>query len=166
MKLKFLLVLMALTFIGCDDMNKPSADSITAEKTERAMGEANRQVGMPAIVNFSEKKLAKMIYELRDQESLLTYTYYISMDGTKHFLGKSIGYGLPYSTQFSNPMRNLEDGGYNGQSNTVIPQAEPNGLFMPDGLSATWILLINPETNQPHPIYVESEIMVSPFKLH
>jgi hypothetical protein len=30
---------------------------------------------MPAIVNFQEKKIAKMIFELRDRENLSTYTY-------------------------------------------------------------------------------------------
>jgi hypothetical protein len=36
---------------------------------------------------------------------------------------------------------------------------------MPDGLSATWLLLFEPETNEPRPTYVEPEIIVTPFPL-
>jgi hypothetical protein len=35
---------------------------------------------------------------------------------------------------------------------------------MPTGLSATWILASTPEG--PKPVYVEPEILVSPFPLH
>lgn len=40
-----------------------------------------------------------------------------------------------------------------------------NGLFMPQGLSATWLMMIDPQTNEPRPVYVEPEIIVSPFPL-
>ena len=48
----------------------------------------------------------------------------------------------------------------------ILPQADPNGLFMPSGLSATWLLLIDPKTGDPVPTYVENEIIVSGFPLH
>jgi hypothetical protein len=114
---------------------------------------------MPNIVNFQERRLMRQIMELRDQEDLQTYTYIVSLDAKLVFLGNSIGYGLPFSVQFTNSQRHA----YNG---AVIPQPEANGLFMPDGLSATWIMLIDPSTKQARPVYVESEILVSPFKLH
>lgn len=46
-----------------------------------------------------------------------------------------------------------------------MPQSEPNGLFMPDSLSATWLMMIDPDTGEPRPVYVEPLIIVSPFKL-
>ena len=107
----------------------------------------------------------KQIYELRDQENLICFAYYLDMNGGKHFLGKCIGYGIPYSTQFSNPMTITKDPYRYQSGGKVMPQAEPNGLFMPDGLSATWLLLLD-KKGVPHPIYIESEIIVSPFKLH
>lgn len=45
-----------------------------------------------------------------------------------------------------------------------MPQPEPNGLFMPDNLSATWVFLVGKD-GHPHPVYVEPRIMVSPFKI-
>ena len=35
------------------------------------------------------------------------------------------------------------------ESYGTMPQAEPNGLFSPVGLSATWLMMIDPETNEP-----------------
>lgn len=127
--------------------------------TDEILSEMNKQIGMPAIKNFQERKLAKMIFELRDQENLLTYAYIINMNGDLIFLGECVGYGLPYSVQYTNP----EKYAYNS---TTLPQADPNGLYMPEGLSATWLMLIDKKTGKPRPVYVEPQIIVSPFKLH
>ena len=143
-----------------------------SNKTEQQMNEANHQVGYPAIKNFQEKKLMKLIYELRDQEDLICYAYLYNRNTGRvgQFLGKTIGYGIPYSTQYSNPQKPFKVTGRFGQyaddQAVTIGQPEPNGLFMPDGLSATWLIMLDPETNEPHPVYVEPEIIVSPFKLH
>jgi len=165
---------IVLIFTSCENRTpKNESDSIMQKKTELAMQEANRQVGYPAITNFQEKKIMKMIYELRDKENYVCYAYlYDEMHGTVgQFLGKCLGYGLPYSTQFSNPDK-LIDGETelniirDGNAIMTISQPEPNGLFMPEGLSATWLLMIDPKTNEPRPVYVEPQIIVSPFPLH
>ena len=155
-------------------MPKKTADDVLQKKTEQAMSEANRQIGMPAIKNFQERKLAKMIFELRDQEKLITYAYIVNhMTGELVFIGKCIGFGLPYSVQYTNPMKVIDPDHIPGHSYwqgegtpVIIPQADPNGLFMPQGLSATWLMMIDPKTQQARPVYVEPEILVSPFQLH
>lgn len=158
-----LIILVVFLLGSCGTPREKSADAELQAKTENSMKEANRQVGMPGIVNFQEKKLMKQIYELRDQENLICYAYYLDLYGNRHFLGKCIGYGLPYSTQFSNPLKTVRKS-HNGWIEQ-LPQPEPNGLFMPDGLSATWLLLLD-SAGTPHPVYVEPSIIVSPFKLH
>lgn len=163
MKKNIIILILLLSIFGCGEIEN-TADMEQTDKTEKSMQEANRQVGMPAIVNFQERKLMKMILELRDKSDLVRYAYIITMNGTKVFLGKCIGYGLPYSVQYTNPMKRL-DGAYRGEL-TTIPQPDPNGLFMPDGLSATWLMMINPKTGEIEPLYVENEIIVSPFPLH
>lgn len=161
---------MGAMFTSCDETTvKPSADKELANQTEQAMQEANRQTGYPAIVNFQEKKVMKYIYELRDQEDLICHAYFFNeiKGELGDYIGKCVGYGLPYSTQFSNPekvMVNSKSSAYGSVFGT-LPQPEPNGLFMPDGLSATWLLLIDPETDEPRPVYIEPTIVVSPFKL-
>lgn len=151
-------------FKGCEpDTNSP--DEQVSEQTGQMMAEANRQVGMPNINNWQEKKLVRDLYELRDQEDLLTYTYIINWEGQKIYLGRSIGYGIPASVQYSNPERMVHDSGVNGRSAAFTKQPEPNGLFMPDGLSATWVFLVD-ENGNPRATYVEPPILVSPVQLH
>ena len=145
------------------DSETPTADKKQTAATRKLMDEAEAQVGMPAIKNFQERKLAKMIFELRDQEDLICYAYIKSdYSGKLNFIGKCIGFGLPYSIQYTSPSYHLDepDGG-----DLAMPQPDPNGLFMPEGLSATWLMMVDPETGDARPVYVESEITVSPFKL-
>ncbi len=136
-----------------------NADSKQRAATEKMTAEANRQIGMPGISNFTERKFAKLILELRDTE-ITTFTYTVDMNGQLHFLCNSIGYGLPYSVQFTNPEKYLSD----AWGNLTIPQADPNGLFMPSGLSATWVLCDDGKGGV-SPIYSEPALLVSPFKL-
>lgn len=175
MKMYHLILALVVAFlVSCNKQNQnirtKSVDTQVAQQTERILAEANRQAGMPAIVNFQEKKLLKKLYESRDKEGLITYTYIVNMHGKKILLGKSIGYGIPYSAQYSNPERIVVNkwvghgqgvGGLYG----TLPQPEPNGLFMPTSSMATWVFLVDPKTNEPRPVYVESEILVSPFLL-
>jgi len=159
------IAVMLLGFIqGCGVGNEPGSDKIQAKKTEALTSESQRQVGMPNIVNFQERKLAKMIFELRDKENLICYAY-IKSDylGKLMFIGKCIGYGLPYSVQYTNPMRITK---HYGDGRLTIPQADPNSLFMPPGLSATWLQMIDPKTGKARAVYIEPEIVVSPFPLH
>ena len=162
MKRLILCAMCCVMLVGCVE-NVPNADKRQAVETKKRLLEADKQIGMPDIVNFTERRLARDILELRDQESLSTYTYLVSLEGKLVFLGESIGYGLPYSVQFTNPEVTVRH--YQGAYGT-LPQADPNGLFMPDGLSATWILLKDPNTGEARPTYVEPSIVVSPFKLH
>lgn len=153
-------VLALVFFTGCDETS--SVDKIEREATAAAQKEAQSQIGMPAIKNWQEKKLAKWIYELRDRADLVCYAYIKNeMTGQLHFFGKCVGYGLPYSVQFTNPMK---PGNPNWRDTYVIPQADPNGLYMPDGLSATFVIMVDSE-GEPWPVYIESELTVSPFPL-
>jgi len=151
--------------IGCEPEEK-TADEIQKRQTEQLMSEAQRQVGMPNIVNFQQRKLMKMIYELTDREDLICYAYIQSQyTGKLVFLGRCVGFGIPFSAQYTNPMKaeKISCGGRVGL--VTLPQPDPNGLFMPTSSSATWLMLIDPETNKPRPVYVEPPIVVSPFPL-
>ena len=140
-----------------------SADEIEAKKTAQQSAAATREVGQPAITNFYEKRLLKEIYERRDQADLGTFAYVQGLDGKLTCLGRAIGYGVPYSTQYVNPMRSLNDKFKDG-TDTVLPQPEPNGLFTPDGMSATWLQLVAPSGGI-QVVYVEPTIVVSPFEI-
>ena len=164
----------AFFIIGCENEKNISADRKQAEATQKMLSEAQRQVGMPNIVNFQQRKMMKWIYELADREDLITYAYIKNeITGQLIFVGKSIGYGVPFSAQFTNPERIYDverEGGanekrYDAGEIQVIPQADPNGLFMPTSSSATWLIMINPETGELMPQYWEPEIVVTPKPL-
>jgi len=166
-----LLLVVGFVFMGSDgcepDKTSNPADKLQAQQTARAMGEAQRQVGMPNIVNWQQRKLMKLIYELCDKENVITYAYIKSdYHGKLFFIGKCIGYGIPFSAQFTNPERVAHQCTSQGGSFGTLPQADPNGLFMPTSSSATWLMMIDPKTNKPRPVYIEPEIVVSPFPLH
>lgn len=159
-KVIVLLVMLGLALVGCDESSNEAEEAQT-EATEELQREAFRQVGMPDIVNFQELRFAKQIQELRDME-VTTYTYTVDEQGGLHFVCQSVGYGLPYSTQMTNPER--EERVYNGA--IALPQPEPNGLYMPDNVDATWVLCLDESEGDVDPIYSEPRLLVSPFRLN
>jgi hypothetical protein len=157
MRLVIGLVLLALA--GCD--YQPSSASTESQKQEVMTKQANASVGMPAITNWQEKRILKNILELRDQQ-IKTITYTQDWNARLHKLCDSVGYGIPYATQYTNPMRQIwpdyHDGG-------TLPQADPNGLYSPAAADGTWVMCLNPETKDLAPVYIEPHVVVSPFPL-
>lgn len=171
MRIALLIVALATLFliVGCD---APTSDDTQRQQQEKILAEGTSQIGMPAIKNFRERKMAKDILELRDQEGLITYTYMENMNptpikgktalgGKLTYVGESVGYGLPYATQFTNPQKVDRS----SSSYAVIAQADPNGLFSPASAEGTWVLLKDPNGVTTKPVYIEPRIVVSPFKL-
>lgn len=167
------MLITVLMLVGCkQSVRQPLADKAQQNATELSLNEANKQIGMPAIVNFQERKLFKQILELRDQEKLITYCYLANEMNGKigQFIGKGIGYGIPAATQFTSPQKlvdvtNYGIDSYQANDAAVVPQADPNGLFMPTSTTATWYMLLD-KNGKLHPVYIEPLIIVSPIKLH
>lgn len=164
MKKLLLIMLPLLMFASCVEGQKPTTDQVQQSKTEQMVSEANRRLGIPNITKFTEKRFQKMIYELRDKE-VVTYSYFMDMNGRLHFLCESIGYGLPAAVQYVSPqklVKGVDMGSHYGDK--AMPQPEPNGLFMPDSLDATYVLCTGPN-GKLHPVYSEPKLIVSPFPL-
>ena len=155
--------LVLVVFMGDDCDSHTGSDTEQSKQQEKILAEGTAQVGMPGIKNFREKKLLKDIYEMRDQDGLLTYTYvFAEQTGKLVFLCDSIGYPLPYATQFTNPQKadRYYEHGY-----LVLPQADPNGLFSPASAEGTWIVCRDPGAKTARVVYVEPRVISSPFKL-
>lgn len=151
-----LLAAAASTAGECDG----GSDTTQRRQNEAMLAEASSQTGMPAIKNFRERKLLKDILELRDQDGLVTFTYLFSeQTGKLHFFCDSIGYGIPYATQYTNPQKMA----YESSASATLPQADPNALFSPASAEGTWIMCS--DGKQTRPVYIEPRIVVSPFKL-
>jgi len=149
---------LIVAFVGLTAESCETSDDIQRKQQERILLEGTSQIGMPAIKNFRERKILKDIIEMRDQTGLTTYTYLVALDNKLTLLCESIGYGIPYATQFTNPMK--RDAGP-----TVLPQADPNGLFSPASAEGTWIQCKDPHGKDVRPVYVEPRVIVSPFRL-
>lgn len=159
-------------FWGNGKDSAKSSDVIVAEQLDKLVAESNRAVGLPSITNFFEKRMVRQLYEMRDNPEYRTYSYITTMQGRFVKICDSIGYGINASIQFSNPEKpvDLEDilGNREGSSQMLTAQAEPNGLFMPEGLAATYVMCLDPGSKvegELKPVYIENEVIVSPFPL-
>lgn len=161
------LFVICVALAACDQQAPAqTATQREHQQQELLQQQAVSQVGVPSIVNFREKKLLKDIYELRDQNNFVTYTYtYSEMTGKYVFFCNSIGYGIPYATEFTNPQQ-LE-WRYHDQTvaSGVVAQADPNGLYSPASAEGTWVMCKDPNGPDVKPIYIEPRVIVSPFKL-
>ena len=158
MKRILALAAVATLLTACDV--RESSTQIERRKQEELTMQAVTQVGMPAITNFAEKRMMKDIMELRDQ-NVATTAYIVDMNGKLHKICTSVGYGLPYATQYTNPQRIAGDGhGY-----VTLPQADPNGLYSPASADGTWVLCVDPKSGKPRPVFIEPRVIVSPFPL-
>jgi hypothetical protein len=156
-------ILAMFTLAACDE-SPATSDQAQRAQQEVLLKEANAQTGMPNIKNFRERKLLKDILELRDQTGLVTYTYtWSEVTGKKVFFCNSIGYGIPYATQYTNPQKIEASGHQYGYA--ILPQADPNGLFSPASAEGTWVMCKDPNGSDTRPVYVEPRVIVSPFKL-
>ena len=159
-KMKKLLLVLPFVFAlaACDV--KPTSTQIERQKQEELSLMAVQSVGMPAITNFAEKRMFKDILELRDM-SVATTTYLVGMNNQLTKVCDSVGYGLPYATQYTNPQRVAD---YT-HGVTTLPQADPNGLYSPASADGTWVLCVDHKDGKAKPVYIEPRILVSPFPI-
>jgi hypothetical protein len=95
-----LIAASVLALAGCSESPSPqSADERQREATATSLDAADREIGMPRIVNFSQRKLLKNAYEDMDQTTL-TYVYAQALDGRFLCLGQAIGYGVSMGPLF------------------------------------------------------------------
>lgn len=149
---------------GCNDSSPRTSDNIQRQQQEQILQEGTSALGMPNINNFREKRIMKTNLEKRDQEGLVTYTYVFNpFHGKFVCVNVSIGYPIPYATQYTNPQK-IETWNHN-VGYAILPQADPNGLFSPASAEGTWVLMKNPNGPDIGSGYIEERISVFPFKL-
>lgn len=178
-----LILLAAVTLLAACNTAVQSNDAKIAQQQEQNLAEGDAQVPPPSIVHWNEKRLAKLIFEKRDQANLTTWTYTKNMGGKYTFVCESIGYGLPYNTRTNNPQHYefvttrtgvVGNGSYtatDSQGNPIwgehhiMEQPEPNGLFIPESAHGTWNICKDPVTGKPDVTYQEEDVAVFPYKL-
>lgn len=161
---KVILLLVGIVFVlsACNmDDKTQQVNEQQSEQQGELLSEAQKECGMPALTNFQERKMMKCIIEARDKANHICYAYLFAQNiGKLIYIGRCVGYGLPYSTQYTNPEKvEWHNGGV-----IALPQADPNGLYMPSDAHGTWLLMLTPKGDTT-PVYVEPDVIVSPFKL-
>lgn len=150
-------LVLGSTLVGCSNTTLKER-----AYTSELMNISDDIVGKPNVHNYFEKGVLKDIYEMRDNPELVCYWYTTNIYSGKYvYQGKCVGFGIPYSTSYTQPETLA---GREIQS-SVVPQADPNALYS-NGVttSATWILVYD-ENGELKPRYVEPEITVSTTKI-
>ena len=107
-----------------------------------------------------ERDLVIQLYQARNRE-VATHTVWRSNYGMVEGDCKSVGFGIPYDTSLTNPLKRI--GGAKGPA--VVEQAEPNGIFASKNSAATWVMCVVEEGDRVStvPVYIESKVTVYPF---
>jgi len=147
---KFTFIMLALLFLlmACDD----SARIAEEASVNRAYSNIIKAQPPPLFDYSLERDLVIQLYQIRNTAA---NTYTVWWDHGR-IVGDcpSIGYGIPYDTQLTNPLMVASNG-------SVVEQPEPNGLYSSKNTSATWVMCVG-EDGQVYPVYVEPKVVVYP----
>lgn len=149
---------------GCDQPTSTDKAALRqTAATRTSMDAADREIGMPRIANYAQRKLLKNAYEDMDQTTLV-YVYTQALDGRFVCLGQAVGYGVSLGTQFTAPT--TPEVPFSYQAGIYArEQPEPNGLYMPDNGAATIVNLVDPATGKARTALVEPNVVTTPGKL-
>lgn len=161
--LKVIALAVAAFFVLTAESCNDGASVKEAAAQSRLTAESNAQVGMPAIANFAEKRNYKMIYELRDSPNYATYTYLVGMRNELKLLCHSIGYGIPESSQYTNPQAD-EFYTTSSSQHVPMPNADPNGMYSSPSANGTWVMCLGPD-GKIAPVRAEPNVLTSPFPM-
>lgn len=147
--------LMALSMTGCNEQSQTTKDkkSVERQQSQYAKGQP-----VPAYDWSLERDLLTKLYNLRNNK-VSTHSVWRSDYGMVEGECTSMGFGMPYDTSLTNPLKSEYI--HNGAGG-VVGQAEPNGIFASTNTQATWVMCIGSAGSlEPH--YVESKVTVYPY---
>lgn len=158
--LSVIVLAMALGVVGCVEESQETKDA-------KAVGAQQEQYSatqpVPAF-NFSlERHLLIQLYQLRNNK-VATHSVWRSDLGTVEGDCASVGFGMPYDTSLTNPLRTTDEDqtGRRSGALAVIEQAEPNGIFASKNTAATWVMCAG-DAGMIEPVYVETKVTVYPY---
>ena len=152
-------LLMGILAVACNDSK--SQEDKDQEAVDKQQAQYAKAQPIPAFDWSLERDLVIQLYRIRN-ERLATHSVWRSDYGMIEGDCPSMGYGIPYDTSLTNPLRatGVAYGGTHYGA-VAIGQAEPNGIFASTNTSATWVMCIGVGgAVEPH--YVESHVTVYP----
>lgn len=153
-----LFVMMMGTMLSAGTCSpSPNADKKDAKKVEQQQSQYGIGQPIPAYDWSLERHLVIQLYNVRNQKAA-THSVWRSDHGVIEGDCPSYGYGIPYDTSLTNPLRATGD---TYHAITSIEQAEPNGIFASKNTAATWVMCLG-DAGQIEPVYVETKVTVYP----
>jgi hypothetical protein len=153
--------LAIMSLAACSEYT-PSAEQVQANQQQDISKRAVEEVGIYTPTHFTRKRLANRIGQLLDDPNYATVSYAQGMDGRLTCIGHTIGYPMPGATQTTAPQRLATSAETLYRDDMLVPQPEPDQLYYPASVDATWILLINQKTGQAEPVYFEGHVQTFP----
>lgn len=156
-----LLILAAVFLVACENNSKASSNAKDSAAVERQQSQYSTVQPVPAYDWSLERDLIIQLYNIRNMRAL-THSVWRSDRGLVEGDCASIGFGLPYDTSLTNPLKVVKRGRLAEGSMVTVEQPEPNGIFASKNTSATWVMCAG-ELGQIEPVYVETKVTVYPF---
>lgn len=155
------LVLILLVLVGCGKATSTQevkdSEATARQQTQYAMSQP-----VPAYDWSMERDLVIQLYNIRNLKAL-THSVWRSDRGLIEGDCASIGFGIPYDTSLTNPLKVAYERREVGVA--VTEQPEPNGIFASKNTQATWVMCAG-ETGKIEPVYVETKVTVYPFPVN
>lgn len=145
--------LLVLTLVSCSNSTTRSeARTVARQQDQYLIGQP-----IPQMDWSLERQLMIELYFIRNRQ-VATHAVWRSDYGIVEGDCPSVGYGLPYDTSLTNPLKpyGTGSGGY-----TSVEQPEPNGIFASKNTAATWVMCVG-DGGSVEPIYIESKVTVYP----
>ena len=140
-----------------------TADQVESIAVDRQQSHFAVTQPVPFLEHSPEREYVRDLIKLR-QENVSTHSVWISY-GTYLDDCPSMGFGIPYDVQLTNPLQVERDySAVQGLATGVVEQAEPNGLFSSKNTAATWVLCVE-EDGSLAPVYVEATVNVYPWRV-
>lgn len=156
MKKLFVIIFLSLglTACGMENSDRKDRQSVEAQQNQYSIVQP-----VPSFDWSLERDLTIQLYQARN-EQVATHSVWRSDMGMVEGDCKSIGFGLPYDTSLTNPLKRAF-------GPVVVEQAEPNGIFASKNSNATWVMCVI-ETEglvSTVPVYIESRVTVYPMSV-
>jgi hypothetical protein len=157
----FVGIIAAIVLAGCTQESQESKDSAAVDRQQ-----SQYAIGQPIpTFDFSlERHLLIQLYNARNMRAS-THSVWRSITGVIEGDCTSMGFGIPYDTSLTNPVKGAvydPPGGMADRHILTVEQAEPNGIFASKNTSATWVMCLG-AAGIIEPVYVETKVTAYPY---
>ena len=155
--MKKLIGIALITILALSGCNNQDQDAKDKKQARAQQSQYAKSQPVPGYDWSLERHMIIELYNARNTKAA-THSVWRSDLGTIEGDCSSIGFGIPYDTSLTNPLKTVSS----YRDSSVIEQTEPNGIFASKNTAATWVMCAG-EYGAMEPIYVETKVTVYPY---